>query len=160
MRIPHRSPLWTILRRLACVCCSLALLMAVQPALAQEADLEPAEKMGKGLLTIVSGVAVTALGVVILDNLPNCDGKSEIPDPETGKRPKDECEEESDERFEFGAVVTVAGLVLIGSGVFIFGKGAVEAVAAEPETSPVRLAMVLCLECRPAPVALGLRYRF
>lgn len=122
------------------------------------------EGMLEGLGMVGGGLVMTTLGFVVLNNLDSfgtdCSGLSEEVDPSTGKSPKDECMDDNEDLIGLGFLFIVTGVVLTGAGVWTFGEGAVDAVTQHPAPPRVRLGLIPCRECRPAPLAMGVRIRF
>ncbi len=117
-----------------------------------------------GLGMVGGGLVMTTLGFVVLNNLEgfgtDCSGLSEEVDPSTGKSPKDECMDDNEDLIGLGFLFIVTGVVLTGAGVWTFGEGAVDAVSQHPAPPGVRLGLIPCWDCRPAPLAMGVRLRF
>ncbi len=97
-----------------CAVCFLALLGG-QRISAQEtptpAEVDTEEDIGEGMLFVGIGLAATAGGLAIINNLgdlSDCDGRSDEPDPDTGESPKEACEERRFDAWIFGSAFTIA----------------------------------------------------
>lgn len=126
-------------------------------------DEEDSSMLG-GLGSIGGGLVITTLGFAILNNLKflstDCSNLSEEVDPATEKSPKEECLEENYELIAVGFLILSGGVILTVVGIGEFGEGVVDAVSHHPAPPRIRLGLIPCRECRPAPLAIGVRLRF
>ncbi len=149
-----------------CAVCLLALLGG-QRISAQEtptpAEVDTVEAIGEGTLTVGIGLAVTAGGLAIINNFgdfSDCDGRSDEPDPDTGKSPKEACEERRFDAWILGSVFTIGGLVVVGIGTVQLFSAVSDSAENDPGAVKPLVTLYPCPSCRLPGIRVGLQVRF